>query len=275
MKAFLNPLLLLVCILLLAFSYVSSSSEGGASTMVETWVLTLCLLAVIINGTLGTARAMTGLPSVQLIGWAVGFLVFGCVVWTLVSAEGMESISSQERALLHQRMEAWKKGRLDPFRPDEHGESMVVLAAGLGKTELLRKVVTPGAASLHAEEVARAAHRAAERNRPEVLDVLMEDAHLPVGVRVECMTPLHTAALSKARRSAARLLELGASANETDADGATPLHHAVLAEDVRMVRLLMQHGANPAAEDDDGRTAASYARSEAVQAALCPQPAAP
>ncbi len=268
MKAFANPLLLITCILLLAFGYASATTGTAGTGMVETWALTLCLLGVIINGTLGTARAMTGRPSVQLIGWAVGFLVFGSVVWTLVSTESMESVSSQERALLQQRVEAWKDGQQDACQMDENGDCLVTLAASLGRVDILREVVEQGAATHHAEVLVRAAHRAAEHDRTAVLELLLEQAHLPINAPLEGMTPLHSAAMYKAHRAATCLLELGADANATMPDGTTPLHHAVLAEDAQMVRLLLQHGANPQLLDADGRDAASYARSESVLQAL-------
>ncbi len=257
MKAFANPLLLIICILLLTFGQVVPAAE--TSGVAETWALTLCLLGVIINGTLGTARAMSGYPSVQPIGWAVGFLVFGGVVWTLVSAESMGGVSSQERLLLRERVKAWHAGELSPYAMDENGDCVLTLAAGLGKEDVVSDLFAEAPADIRA----RAAHRAAERNRTQVLRAL-HAAGLPMDARVEGLTPLHAAVFSKAHRAAACLLELGAPVNAADADGATPLHHAVLAEDAAMVRLLLLHGADPSLLDADGRDAASYARSEAL-----------
>ncbi len=282
MKAFLNPLLLVVCILLLAFGYVADSSGQGAAPAVETWVLTLCLLGVIINGTLGVARALTARPSVQAIGWAVGFLIFGCTIWALVSADSLESLSAQERARLHEQVQAWEAGQLEPWVADENGDSIITLAAGLGKVDLLREVVMEGVAICHPDVLARAAHRAAERDRAEVLEYFSAKGYISANTRLDGQTLLHTAALCKARRAALWLLGAGADANAVaEADGATPLHKAVLAEDAAMARLLLQHGANPALPDADGRDAASYARTEGVISALeeaaprTPAPAAP
>ncbi len=275
MKPFLNPLLFLLCILLLVFGYVAAAPGEGGSSSIDTWVLTLCLLGVIINGTLGVARALTARPSVQSFGWAVGFLVFGSVVWALVSGDNTVGVSAQERAALHQRVEAWKNGQQNPWALDENGDSVLILAAGLGQEEVVSELLADAASvAAHADTLVRAAHRAAERNREAVLRQLLA-AGAPADARHEGMTLLHTAALNQARRAAACLLELGASANAATADGSTPLHHAVLAEDEPMVRLLMQHGANPVQTDADGRNAASYARSERIIEALqAPQPPA-
>ncbi len=272
MKAFLNPLLLLTCILLLAFGYASQAAGSVGTGIVETWVLTLCLMGVIINGTLGTARAMTGQPSVQTIGWAVGFLVFGSVVWTLVSGESNVGVSSQERTLLRERAEAWRAGQLSPFEVDENGDCVLTLAAGLGKKNVVADVLADASAAEHAEVLIQAAHRAAERNREQTLQLLLA-AGVPADARQEGITLLHTAALNKARRAAACLLEHGAPVNATTADGSTPLHQAVLTGHEVMVRLLLRHGADPKLQDADGRDAASYARREGIIDALAPQPA--
>ncbi len=272
MKAFTNPLLLLVCILLLAFAYVSAAEGQQTVAVVNTWVLTLCLLGVIINGTLGVARALTGRPSLESLGWAVGFLIFGSVVWTLVSSEGMESVSSQERALLEQQVEAWQAGRQDPWHVDANGDCIVTLAAGLGKMDVLHAVVQGEG---RADVLAQAVHCAAERNREQVLQLLIP-AKVSADARLEDgSTPLHAAAIHRAHRAAACLLERGANVNAAMEDGSTPLHHAVLADDAGMVRLLLQHGADPARLNADGRDAASYARTEAVSEALEAAPPAP
>ncbi len=268
MKAFVNPLLFLVCILLLVFSALPS---GGG---VAFWGLLLCVVAIITNGTLGVARALTGRPSIGSLAWAVGFLVFGSMVWVLISAEGGESQSAQERALLEQRVAGWKAGQLDPYALDENGDGVVTLAAGVGNMDVLRAVGSAEAAEAYADVFARAIHRAAERNRDAVIEELCLAISVPVDARVEGMTPLHTASLNRARRAAEVLLKLGADANAASADGSTPLHNAVLADDAELVHLLMQHNADPKRLNADGRDAASYARSEEVEAALHSQPAA-
>ncbi len=268
MKAFLNPLLLVICVLLLAFGYASSASGEEGGSLAETWVLTLCLLGAIINGTLGVARVLTRRPAVACIAWAVGYLLFGSMAWVFVSGESTPSLSAQERALLEKKVEAWQAGQLDPYAPDDNGDSVLTLAAGLGRMDILHKVSTPGHALVHAEAFARAAHRAAERDRAAVLEQFADIAYVPVDARAEGMTPLHTAALHKARRAAAELLERGADVHAAAVDGLTPLHNAVLVDDEAMVHLLLEHGADPKRVDADGRDAASYARSEGILNAL-------
>ncbi len=269
MKAFANPLLLVICILLLVFAAAVAAGEPGRLAA-ESWVMLLCLVAVVVNGTLGLARALTRRPSLMSMGWAVVFLIFACAVWVMASDDASFSVSSQERTLLKQRVKAWKTGAQDPYELDEQGDCVPVLAAGLGQVRLLSLLLEDASAvASHAEVYARAAHRAAEHNREQVLQLLFA-AGVPVDARVNGMTPLHAAAMVRARRSVAFLLSQGADIDAGDADGMTPLHHAVLAEDVPMVRLLMQHGADPAQPDAQGRDAASYARVDELLDVLVP-----
>ncbi len=263
MKAFLNPFLLLVCILLLAFSYVSSASGEEGNAMVETWVLTLCLLGVIINGILGVARMLTQRPSVQLMGWAVGFLIAGCVVWTFVSGENTEGVSSQERRQLREQVEAWRAGQLSPWALDDNGEGILILAAGLGEAGILEELLSDTeSCNANPQLLELAAQRAAERNREQSLLQLMDagvSANTVIGFPL-----LQSAVMNKAHRAAACLLKRGAQANVMGLGGMRPLHHAALANDLDMVHLLLQHGADPSLPNADGREPASYARSESV-----------
>ncbi len=282
MKAFINPLLLILCILLLAFGATTWLQALGGTTPPDEaaqlssaeWVLYICLMAVIVNGALGLARALSQRPSLPSIGWAVLFLLFGSSVWAITRTP-VESLTSAEKQLLAERVIAWQGGQLNPYSPDENGDSLLTLAAGLGQQDLLADLLAdPSALQAHPDAFARAAHRAAERNRDNTLRQLLA-AGLPPDARWEGMTILHTATLCRAHRALACLLELGAPVNETDADDATPLHHAVLADDEEAIRLLLQHGADPTLGDADGRTPASYARSESILNALSPAPEPP
>ncbi len=268
MRAFINPLLLVACILLLV---VGAASPAWTVTP---WVLLVCIVAFVSNGTLGMARALTGRPSVQPLGWAVGFLMFGCVVWSLVSDGGMESVSSQERALLEQRLKAWKSGQVSPWHVDENGDCVLTLAAGLGRVDVIRDPDLSINDPISGVGYVAAAHRAAERNREEVLRALIPQ-RVAVDTRMGGMTPLHAATMHRASRAVTCLLELGADVHAVDAEGMTPLHCAVLAEDAALVRVLLQHGADPSRLDNEGRDAASYARSEEVESALRVLPASP
>ncbi len=280
MKSLVNPLLLVLCILLLVFG-IGSFLEGVAQGELPAdkgmscadWVIYLCIMAVIVNGALGLARALAHRPSLLNIAWAVVFLIFGCCVWTLSQNEE-QSLAEREAVQLQERLDAWQGGQLSPFAVDDHGDCVLTLAAGLGREDIIADVLADaGANGYHQDALVRAAHRAAERNREQVL-LQLHAAGVSPDARLQDVTLLHAAALHKARRAAACLLELGASPNATMAEGSTPLHHAVLAEDEAMVQLLLQHGADPALTDADGRDAASYARSESIVNALTP-PAAP
>ncbi len=266
MKPLVNPLLLLACILLMASGALASGESGRLQF--EGWVLALCLVAFLVNGALALARALSRYPSFESVGWSVIFFIFGGAVWVLLADDGHTSVSSLERATLRQRMKNWQEGG-DPYAMDENGDSVLLLAAGLGKEKVLARLLQEkaGALAAHEELYAAAAMRAAERNQVAVLRQLAA-VGVPVDARVEGMTPLHAAVLNQAHRSAACLLEMGAPVNVKDIDGATPLHHAVLAEDHEMVLLLMQHGADPDIEDEQGRKPASYAHDEEMESIL-------
>ncbi len=265
MKALVNPLLLLLCIILLACGFHSSEAEGVWAYL--PWVLGLCATAFCVNGVLALSRALSHRPAMLSVGWAVVFIVFGSVAWALTPAKEDDSLSTAERQVLRDRVTAWRNGA-DPYALDDNGDSLLLLAAGLGREDVLKSLLeAPDALSEHAEDYACAAHRAAERNRAGSLRLLLE-AGVPVDARIEGMSALHVAALHKAHRAATVLLERGADANLGDVDGSTPLHLAVTADDAVMVAQLLQHGADPSKVDAEGRDAASNVRSEAVDAAL-------
>ncbi len=266
MKALINPLLLLICIVLLAFG--SQSPEHEQMWDYLPWVLGLCATAFCVNGVLALSRALSHRPALLSVGWSVVFIVFGSVTWALAPTKGDDSLSAAERQEMQARVKAWRAGG-DPYAVDDNGDSLLLLAAGLGREDVLKSLLDDkDSLAQRADDYARAAHRAAERNRAGSLR-LMLGAGLPADARAEGMNALHVAALYKAQRAAAVLLEHGADANAADAlEGSTPLHHAVMADDAAMVALLLQHGADPKKADAEGREAASYARSEAVEAAL-------
>ncbi len=266
MKALVNPLLLLLCIVLLAFGSVGEEPERMWDYL--PWVLGLCATAFCVNAVLALSRSFSRRPAMLSVGWAVVFIVFGSVAWSLAPSDEDDSVSAQERQELRERVKAWREGG-NPYELDDNGDSLLLLAAGLGDEGVLRRLLREDDAALteHAAQYAAAAMRAAERNRADSLRLLFDEGLSP-DVRVEGMTLLHVAAMNKSRRAATFLLERGAKVNAPDEDGATPLHCAVVADDAVMVSLLVQQGANAAQPDAEGRDAASYARSEAVEAAL-------
>ncbi len=265
MKALANPLLLLAGIVLLAADS-TVAAEGDAQ--LEGVLLALCVLGFIVNVTLALARAVSARPAVACVLWAVAFLLFGSASWLLVSDDGPGSVTAQERISLRHHLKDWRAGG-DPYALDEDGDSLLLLAAGLGRGKLITRLLEADADALRAQpaQYAAALHRAAERNRVDVLRLLVAQG-VPVDARVGEATALHAAALAGTRLSAACLLELGASVNAAGEDAATPLHYAVEAEDAAMVRLLVQHGADPAQPDSEGNGAACYARTEEIDAAL-------
>ncbi len=268
MKALVNPLLMLIGVLLLAAAVCASGAEASRADALYACGLGLCATCTIVNGALGLARALTKRPSLPCVGWAVGFLVIGCCAWAVLRNDAALGVSGEERTVLADRVKAWKAGECDAYATDENGDSVLILAAGLGKEALLSQILADKEqAQAHVDALAQAAVRAAQRNRTEALKILIE-AGVPASASVDGQTLLHAAVLERARSATEYLLAQGAPVNAADAEGATPLHHAVVADDLDLVQLLMRHGADPRQTDAQGRDAASYARTETMAAAL-------
>ncbi len=265
MKALVNPLLLLLCIVLLACGSLAPEPEGIWDFL--PCVLGLCATAFCVNAVLALSRALSRRPALVGVMWAVIFVIFGSVAWVLAPAEEDGSVTAQERQVLRERVRDWRAGA-DAYAVDANGDSLLLLAAGLGREDVLTKLLADREAlAAHAAHYALAAQRAAERNRMGCLRLLLEAGVSPNAL-AEGQAPLHAAASNRARRVAVFLLERGADANVADEEGLTPLHRAVVADDAPMVAILLQRGADPKRVDGAGRDAASYARSEAVEAAL-------
>lgn len=113
-----------------------------------------------------------------------------------------------------------------------------------------------------------ALHWAAERNNPELVDLLIAaDANVKAASRYH-VTPLYLACTNGNAAIAEKLLKAGADPNETALDGQTALMTAAANGNAETVRLLLKRGANPnAAEPTHGQTALMWAAAEGNTAA--------
>ena len=258
MRDFVNPLVLLAVVVLLA------CRAGGVGDVVtlDGWILALTVTAFIVNGALCMARLLARRRALMSVVWSMGYLILGSCAWVL---HGMvQQTADEEQAALLVLKQAWQQGE-SPYQVDESGDSLFTTAASLGKVELVQEVLATGSAP--AEQLAEAARRAAENGRVDVLKLLLESG-TPVNAIAGSTTLLCAAAQNGQRKAVELLLQSGADANLADADGTPPLIHAVLAESAPVVKLLMQAGADATRTDAQGRSAADYSRSEQMDQLL-------
>ncbi len=257
MRDYINPLLLLVIVVLLALRV----SGAGDVAVYDMWLLVLCVTALLVNGALMVARSISRRRALMSAVWSVVYLLLGSCTWVLCEDE---SVADEELAAYRALEEAWQQGS-GAFTADENGDSFFVVAASVGRSRVLREILAEG--SVPKDQLAEAARRAAENGRVEVLKLLI-GAGVPVDAAVGSTTLLCSAAQNGQFGTTELLLQGGAGANVADSDGMPPLIHAVLADSAPVVRVLLQAGADPAYADAQGRTAADYSRSTRVDELL-------
>src|SRR6185503_6739894 len=127
------------------------------------------------------------------------------------------------------------------------------------RTLLARRVDVNGKAA----DGSTALHWAAQRNNPQLVDLLVRaGANAKAATRYN-VPPLYLAALNGNAQMMERLLAAGADANATVYEGQTMLMTAALSGRAEAVRLLLQRGAKvDAVEPYRGQTALMWAASE-------------
>lgn len=272
MKAFANPVLLLVIVIMLA---VQVQYPGGdapeVSAGIAAWVMTLCAVGLLVNGVLAISRSLARRGHVMMpVLWSCFYLVLGSTAWVL--ATNADDEERADSAALAAMLGAWPENDVEyPFAVSpEHPECLLVLAARAGSAPTVERVLAQGNTAAHANELHLAAMAAAEYGRTAVLPALL-NAGVAADAPCQGTTVLHAAVVNGKLKAAQLLLQAGAKADAADADGYTPLMHAALNEDAPMVKLLLEHGADPALKNpQDGRDAASMTRSGEVEALLTP-----
>lgn len=257
MKDFVNPALLLVVMVLMVFRVVAETTAQADDLTVI--MLAICVTAVLVNGALGLARALTRRPSVKPVLWAGVFFVLGCLVWVLRFSYSAELGVGEERQAYRELCE---KQQENPLARDEEGENLLTRAAALGEVAAVRSIMSD--ARLTVADINEAGLRAAESNKIAVLDELARRG-LNAKAVVQGTPLLHAAAQNAACEAMEWLLSRGATPNSRDAEGATPLIHAAIAGSVPAVKLLLEYGADPHLRDATGQSPADCARSEELQ----------
>jgi len=109
-------------------------------------------------------------------------------------------------------------------------------------------------------------HLAARDDSPDMIKLLIEQAHVSVNVQNQTTgnTPLHVAAKFNSLAAARTLTQLKANINATNYGSATPLHLASKQGYNEMVQLLMESGADPEMQYKQ-KNAAQWAQEQQFQ----------
>lgn len=256
MRDYFNPLVLLVVVGMFAWGMLDAEGSGINAGV---WAMAVCVSAFLVNGALSLARLITHRPSLMGVVWSVAYLILSACSWVMLYAPETD-VYAEEKSALKAQLSAWKELGASPFASaQQERDCLLVLAAGLGKNQLLRELLALPEAAQNMDVLQRAAHAAVENGRRKSLQLLLE-AGVSADARVVGVSLLCSAAVNGHRDMALLLLERGANPNGADADGIPPIMHAVINDDLPMARILMQAGANPAAKAPDGRDAHSCSR---------------
>ena len=264
MRDYFNPLVLLVVVGMFAWGMLDGEGSGINAGV---WAMSLCVSAFLVNGALSLARLIAHRPALMGVVWSVAYLILSACAWVMLHAPETD-VYEEEKAALKAQLAAWKEQGKSPFvSVQQEQDCLLVLAAGLGKNQLLRELLALPEAAPNKEVLQKAARAAVENGRRKSLQLLL-DAGVSADAVVEGGSLLSAAAVNGQRDMAALLLERGAKPDRADADGVSPIMHAVINDDLPMARLLMQAGANPAAKAPDGRDAYSCSRTAEMDEVL-------
>lgn len=259
MKDYVNPLLLLIILALMACQGATDAATDDTHFYV--WALVLCLTGMLVDGALALAKALTQRQPLMSIVWAVTFLVLGCCAWA------MRAIPLSEDQLAFQEQ---KNAAQDPLARDAEGETLLSRAAALGKVREVQHILNNY--NVPQDILAEAGFRAAEYNHTDVLDALAR-LGLRAGTKSHGTPLLHAAAQTGSCEAMEWLLMRGARPNDRDdSEGSTPLIQATLSGSISAVKLLLSHGADKRLRDSSGQSALDYARSEEMETLLTPPP---
>ena len=255
MKDIYNPMVLLSVVIMLAVRV--TTDDGGLADTLDVYMLSICAAAFAVCACLLIARLSVRRRTLMLAVWALVYLIVGCCVWAVSFNAGEQD--DETAAFRRLYGEYRETGHLPP--PDENGDTLPVLAASLGRSDCLKKLLKDEA--LSPEEAERAAARAAGWNHAKALKFLL-DAGVSPDAAPEGVSLLNTAAQNACTATLHMLLRRGADPNLADDEGTPPLIHAAIADREAPVRLLLKFGADRTKRDAAGRDAAGYARSSEI-----------
>lgn len=263
MRDYANPVLLLVITALFAWAMSAAPDSESVWLQPGVWLLTVCATGCMVNALLALARGLAHRPVMAGMVWSMVYLVLGSCAWVYLSQD--DGVNREDLAK-YRTLIAQKD--LSPYAADDEGDTLLSLAAGLGKDSVVRRLLANnphGAAEQRA--LIHAAWYAAQHGRDKALLRLLEAGVSPDADYADG-TLLTTAVNSGKKKVVLVLLERGAQVNRTDAAGNTPFLHAVLNRDVVTARLLRERGADPDIPNREGRRAADYSVSDKTDALI-------
>lgn len=268
MYQYLNPVLFVIAVCVLLWRVTSGMEGEGVSGSFDAVFLsvytTLCVVCLLI----GLSRLLTQRGGHRELLWGVAYLLVCATVMVSARASSAE-FGEEEYRSYRETFDAWRGGD-DPYAANADGETMLTLAASLGRRDVLESILTKSPAPI--EQLHKSAQMAASRNYAESLGVLLAHGLNPNEL-FEGTTVLCAASQNAQLRAVQTLLQAGADPNLADEEGCTPLMHAVMAQHAGVVKLLLEYGADPSAQDRSGRDAASYSTRAAIDDLLHQPPA--
>lgn len=257
MRDYANPVLLFLITALFAWAMSDLAISDSAWVQPGLWLLTLCATGCLVNGALSIARGLTHRPVLSGVVWSMAHLILGSCAWLYLAQD-----DSADRAELEKYRTLITQHELSPYAADNEGDTLLSLAAGLGKDAVVRRLLAQHPhGEAEAPALTHAAWHAAQNGRDKALYHLLAAGVSPDADIAD--TTLLTAAVNSGRLKAViALVESGANVNRADADGNTPFMHAVINGDLATARYLREHGANPQTPNREGRRAADYSRSD-------------
>lgn len=252
MGKFVNPLAFVAVLCFVLYRFASMAADEEVSSRTDALLISVCVTLCLVYFALALARVIAHRGGASGAVWGTLYLVAAALLFV---GSGRGGSNEELSAAYRSHYEAWKKGG-DPSEADENGESLVTLAASLGKIDILERLLSSEKA-IPAEVRRKAALLAAANRRSKSLELLLRSG-VGVNDEVEGSTLLCAAALAGHADIVEQLLRAGADPNLADAEQSTALIHAVIADDPVCVRLLLEAGADPTRCNNVGRDAAGY-----------------
>lgn len=189
--------------------------------------------------------------------------------WLLAHPNHLQTLSPPDRALyqsavrgVSHNIDVLLRRGANPNLTLLYGLPILVMCAGLGRTEVVRLLLDAGA-DVNAsgpDSGYTALHNAAGEARTEIVRLLVER-----GANTECRmssaaTPLMLAAHRGYADAVTVLVQAGAALDAVNRKGATALILAAFAGHVEAARVLLDAGADVSVQTTQGKTALDYAR---------------
>lgn len=190
-------------------------------------------------------------------GADLAFAPLSCLALAPVSQHPHDRMSDSESADPHSPSPTGDGQDTEPRDADGHE------VARRGDTEAMEGLLEQGMDPNHTNEHGHSLLMiAAYSDQPEMADLLIEHGADPNRSDPSGSTPLMGCCFKGLAEAAEVLIEAGADVNATGARGATALMYAATYGESALVDLLLEHGADPTTTNEQGQTAAEQAAAE-------------